>query len=226
MLFPVQSNTPEGRHLSFLRDAGVDPFGLARDIRFLFLDFDGVLTDNRSLLEFSIPESPGGGMYRTLGKSYSNYDVQGISFLRAIGIKIVIISGEYGDSRDASFAAKTLVEEWNWLPSRSTHNRSEVHSHIIFDKDDSIAKKLQIIEDYQRTNNLSDSEICVMGDDYTDIRMILKAGLSFAPSSAEIDIKERCHGVTIRPGGNGAVRDVANLILNSRDIDPIFLATR
>ena len=76
---------------------------LAWGIKAVISDVDGVFTDNR-VLE--------GAPYKAKWRSY--YDGQGVSLLRAIGIRVCLITNEKGDSAKHIV---DVVEKWNNLPS-------------------------------------------------------------------------------------------------------------
>ena len=78
---------------------------LAKSIKAIAFDFDGVFTDNRELIGF--PE----GMVL---KERSHYDGQGVSLLRDIGIHIALVTNQKEKSAEP---AHFLVKKWNALPS-------------------------------------------------------------------------------------------------------------
>lgn len=55
-----------------------------------------------------------------------------------------------------------------------------------------------------------------MGDSLMDLPAIIAAGIGACPSDAHPEVRERCDIVTLNPGGEGAVREVADLILEAR----------
>lgn len=71
-------------------------------------------------------------------------------------------------------------------------------------------------EQIKKKYNLDDSEICFVGDDLVDLPLMKRAGLSVAVKGACQDIKKEARYVTDNPGGAGAVREVAELILKSQ----------
>jgi 3-deoxy-D-manno-octulosonate 8-phosphate phosphatase (KDO 8-P phosphatase) len=60
------------------------------------------------------------------------------------------------------------------------------------------------------------AEVCFVGDDLPDLPALLRAGLSVCPADAVSEVRERCHVVCRASGGNGAVREVVELILSAR----------
>ena len=64
---------------------------------------------------------------------------------------------------------------------------------------------------------LTTNDCAVMGDDWPDLQMMKNAGLRICPSQAHGAVKEFAHLVTTRSGGNGAVREVCDFILNAQN---------
>ena len=62
-------------------------------------------------------------------------------------------------------------------------------------------------------------EICFMGDDLIDIRLIEKVGMGVAPADAHPLVKQSARYVTALCGGEGAVREVVDLILHAQKLD-------
>ena len=60
--------------------------------------------------------------------------------------------------------------------------------------------------------------IAFMGDDLNDLPALLTAGLSAAPADAAEDIRQRVDYLAPHKGGQGAVRDLLELILKARGI--------
>jgi len=60
--------------------------------------------------------------------------------------------------------------------------------------------------------------IAFMGDDLNDLPALLAAGLSAAPADAAEDVKQRVDYIAPHNGGQGAVRDLLELILKAGGI--------
>ena len=58
--------------------------------------------------------------------------------------------------------------------------------------------------------------VCYIGDDLADIELIKAAGFGAAPANAVQPAKEAADYVTRTPGGQGAIRELADLIIGSR----------
>lgn len=69
-------------------------------------------------------------------------------------------------------------------------------------------------------------EVAFVGDDFPDICILDKVGLACCPADAVDEVKNVCHFISDKKGGEGAVRDVVNLILKSSGKLERFLAHR
>jgi 3-deoxy-D-manno-octulosonate 8-phosphate phosphatase (KDO 8-P phosphatase) len=63
---------------------------------------------------------------------------------------------------------------------------------------------------------VKEEEICFIGDDLIDIPILKRAGLAVAVQNAVPEAKAVSHYVTRSKGGNGAVREVCEMILKSQ----------
>ena len=61
------------------------------------------------------------------------------------------------------------------------------------------------------------SEVCFVGDDLVDLCLMKRVGFPVAVFNAAAEIKQVASYITIREGGRGAVREVAELILKSQN---------
>lgn len=183
---------------------------IARKIKAVVFDNDGVLTDNTENIGF-----PDG----TVLKRRSHYDGQGISFLRAIGVRVAILTGDSGMGAEA---ITQLVRKWNSLPSVKMENGwNMVHLNTgIMGQ-----AKANELQTWLSGLAIEPHECAVMGDDFVDLPMMTMAGFRAAPITAEKQIREIAHFISERPAGQGAVRDLVNFILEVKGIDPATLAT-
>jgi len=70
---------------------------------------------------------------------------------------------------------------------------------------------------------LDEHEICYAGDDWIDLPVLMRAGLAISVADAEERVKEHAHWITQRNGGDGAVREMCNLILTAQGKDQTIL---
>lgn len=91
-------------------------------------------------------------------------------------------------------------------------------------KDSHIAKVYQNARDkwkvYQKVKkkfHVTDEEVCFIGDDLLDLPILVKSGLSVSVPNGVDEVRARTHYITQRRGGEGAVREVVDLILKSQN---------
>lgn len=65
--------------------------------------------------------------------------------------------------------------------------------------------------------DLVPEQVCHIGDDLTDLSVIRHAGLGVAVADAADEVREAAQYVTKLPGGRGAVREVVELLLKSKN---------
>jgi 3-deoxy-D-manno-octulosonate 8-phosphate phosphatase (KDO 8-P phosphatase) len=182
---------------------------LAREIKAVISNVDGVFTDNR-VLE--------GASYKAKWRSY--YDGQGVSLLRAIGLRVCLITNEKGHSAKHII---DVVEKWNNLPSSEKSPGDGGWHHVKLYLGMGGEKKVVAAEEWLKEIGLSFKWCAFMGDDLVDVPLLQKVALRVAPISADPVIKKMAHFVSERVGGMGAFRDFANFILEARRIDPLSL---
>lgn len=76
--------------------------------------------------------------------------------------------------------------------------------------------KLGAFEEIRAKTGLKPSEIAYVGDDIIDLPVIKRSGFSAAVADAVEEVRERADYITKRPGGSGAAREVAELILKTQ----------
>ena len=59
------------------------------------------------------------------------------------------------------------------------------------------------------------SQAAAMGDDWPDLPMLVHATFAVAPANAHAEVLARAHYVTTRQGGQGAVRELCDLLLQA-----------
>ena len=131
-------------------------------------------------------------------KRFNVSDGLGIYFARRVGIKVGFLSGRV--SKSAVIRGKELKVK-------------ELHFGI----DD----KLKRYEELKKRLKLKDGEILFMGDDLWDYRVFEKVGVPIGVKNGDKRINRLALYVTKKRGGEGAVREVVDLILQSRGINPL-----
>jgi 3-deoxy-D-manno-octulosonate 8-phosphate phosphatase (KDO 8-P phosphatase) len=129
-------------------------------------------------------------------KRFCFADIMGLSLARRAGLALGLISGENSALVDR-YAAKM---------------------HIAF-----VVKncrdKASALRDFAASAQVEMREICYMGDDVNDLAAMEIAGVSAAPSDAMREAREIADIVTEKPGGNGAVREVVDVILAAKNLN-------
>lgn len=73
--------------------------------------------------------------------------------------------------------------------------------------------KLSCYENYKELYHLSDHEVLYMGDDLPDYAVMKQVGLATCPQNSAYEIKEICHYISTRKGGEGCVRDIIEQVM-------------
>lgn len=131
-----------------------------------------------------------------LGAEFKAFDVKdglGIKALTNAGIEVAIISAR--DSKAVEYRAENLGLK-----------------KVYLGKEDKKEILLKLIKDM----GLGRGQVCCMGDDLPDIPMFKHAGLSITVADACIEIRQLADLITHNPGGQGAVREAAELILKAQ----------
>ena len=95
-----------------------------------------------------------------------------------------------------------------------TRRAVELGIELVFQK---IWNKLEVYEKILVDTKLTHDEVAYIGDDLIDIPLLRRVGLAVAVADAVDEVKAAVHLITQRPGGQGAVREVIELILRAQD---------
>ena len=79
-----------------------------------------------------------------------------------------------------------------------------------------IRKKTEPYTEMLKEMNITDAQVCYVGDDLVDLSMMKRVGLPVAVNDAVDDVKQAAAYVTKARGGHGAVREVAEMILKTQ----------
>ncbi len=75
--------------------------------------------------------------------------------------------------------------------------------------------KLSAVQEIATEFGCDLDEICYAGDDLLDLATIQSVGLGVAVADAVEDIRHAAHYVTSQPGGQGAIRELVELVLKN-----------
>ncbi|MGQ9426172.1 KdsC family phosphatase [Gilvimarinus sp. F26214L] len=126
-------------------------------------------------------------------KAFHILDGLGIKQLQQSGVKVGIITG-----RESALVARRA---------------GELSVEILVQKS---PDKLQALRKIADQEGLTLDQVAFMGDDYPDLPPILAVGLGLTTANAHPEVSARCHWQSKRRGGDGAVREVCDLIMQAQ----------
>ena len=77
-------------------------------------------------------------------------------------------------------------------------------------------EKAPILEEIVQRSGFALDRVAYVGDDLTDVPILRRVGLAFAPANARPEVKRCVHHVTTAAGGDGAVREIAEILLQAQ----------
>lgn len=147
-----------------------------------------VLTDNDGVLTDT------GVYFSAKGEEFKRFSIRdgmGIERLRKyVGVETIIITGEESGSVRAR-AEKLKIKEY-YLGAKN---------------------KEELLTEIMKKNNLTKDQIAFIGDDSNDYEIMKLVGFKATPADGMSFIKEIADYVCENKGGNGAFREVAELII-------------
>ncbi len=126
-------------------------------------------------------------------KSFHIQDGYGLRLLQTNGLQIALLSGRYSEAT-ATRARELGIEEVN----------------------QGVKDKLPFYEKLLQDKGLRPEHVAYMGDDLMDIPVLLQVGLSATVADGVKEAKKVVDFITVRKGGEGAVRELAELILRAQ----------
>ncbi len=135
-------------------------------------------------------------VYDSRGRDMKFFDVHdgmGVYALRKAGIKTVLITAK-GSKAIRPRARDMQVEE-------------------IFEN---ISPKTAVLDKILKKYKVTLNEVCFAGDDLVDLCLMKRVGFPVAVFNAAPEIKQAASYITLREGGRGAVREIAEFILKSQ----------
>jgi 3-deoxy-D-manno-octulosonate 8-phosphate phosphatase (KDO 8-P phosphatase) len=126
-------------------------------------------------------------------KTFNTLDGQGIKMLQKSGVKVGIITGRTSNlvsKRASDLGIKILVQGRE-------------------DKWDALQ---EILVEYP----LDLQDIAFMGDDWPDLTIMCRVGLALTPANGHLSVVERSHWQSQARGGEGAVREVCDMLMKAQ----------
>jgi 3-deoxy-D-manno-octulosonate 8-phosphate phosphatase (KDO 8-P phosphatase) len=161
----------------------------AAGIRLLLLDADGVLTDG---VIWNLPGPPGPNHEATTyeTKGFNSQDGIALQWLMKNAVQTGVVSGRI--SQATEFRARQLGMTYLYLGRLD---------------------KLPVLDEIIARSTLRPEHIAYAGDDLVDIPIMRRVGLAFAPANARPEVKKAAHHVTSASGGQGAVREMVEILM-------------
>jgi len=160
-----------------------------RLIRVVLMDVDGVLTDGR-IYHFV---DTGGKLVEF--KGIHAQDSIALCWLAQMGLKTGVISGR---------VSRGVAERMRIL------EMTYVYQHRL--------DKKAVFREVCRDAGAAPEEVLFIGDDIQDLPVLRAAGVAVAVGNARPEVLAAAHWVTRRPGGDGAVREVAEALLKAQGL--------
>lgn len=140
-----------------------------------------------------------GGMFYTKDgefmKKFNTRDSMGMELLLKHGVKTVFVT------RENSEIVKKRVEKIK-----------------VADLYSGIMDKKSILPDIMRKYNVKDDEIAYIGDDVNDIEIMKSVAFAATPLDGNPAVKKASHYKCKAKGGEGAFREIADLIINLKPV--------
>lgn len=126
-------------------------------------------------------------------KKFNVRDGHGLKLIQRYGIKVAILTGR--KSKVVEYRAKDL-------------DIKDVYQKVF--------NKKEVFEKILVKHKLSANEVAYMGDDIIDIPVLKRVGFSAAVADAVDVVKKSVDYVAKNNGGNGAVREICEMILEAQ----------
>ena len=166
----------------------------AQRIKLILTDVDGILTDGK--VNFFV--APDGKIEEI--KSFHTQDGIAAMLCHSAGIKLGIITGR----RHITTVARAKNLGFTYMYQ-------------------GFLTKMGPLQDVLQKENLTPEEVCYIGDDITDLPLLLKVGFAATVPNALDIVKQNVHYVTKRVGGDGAYREIIDFILAAQGkLEPIL----
>jgi 3-deoxy-D-manno-octulosonate 8-phosphate phosphatase (KDO 8-P phosphatase) len=172
-----------------LERAGKEVIERACKVKVILMDVDGVMTDGKL---YYLP-GPDGAMVET--KGFNSQDGLGLHFCHQVGIATGVISGRNSPA---------TVERCKMLNMRYVYQ--------------GLLDKIDTYQSILKDAAVEDDAVVFIGDDFTDVPLILRSGLGVAVADAREEVRRSADYVTEAKGGEGAVREVIELVLKARGL--------
>lgn len=126
-------------------------------------------------------------------KSFHARDGHGIKLLRKTGVEVAVISGRKSNSVALRMQSLGIDHVYQGYEN-----------------------KIAAFDDLMQKLGIEPMQVAHVGDDVLDLPIMTRVGLAIAVDDAHFAVKQRAHWCTTLPGGQGAVREVCDLIMQAQ----------
>ena len=134
-------------------------------------------------------------------KAFNSLDGHGMKMLKRSGVELAIITG-----RSSQLVALRAINLGV--------------THLYQGSEDKLTAFLELLE---KTGH-DPAECAYMGDDVVDLPVMRRCGLAVSVPAAPALVKQHSHYITQLPGGDGAVRELCELIMQAQGTFEMQLA--
>jgi len=126
-------------------------------------------------------------------KVFNTQDGFGLRLLQEVGLEIGVIT-----ARSSEAVARRCIN---------------LKMHYVFQ---GVGNKMKAYQEILAQSGCQPFEVAYMGDDWLDLVLLNRAGFSAAPANAVPEVQAAVHYITEQTGGNGAVREICELIIEAK----------
>ena len=136
-------------------------------------------------------------IYTDSGEEIKRFDVHdghGLKLLMRAGIEVMLLTGR---------ESKVVL-----------HRARDLGINHVYQK---ALNKMEVYKTILSERSLEDKDIGYVGDDLVDLPVLRKVGFAAAVPDAVPEVKEIVDYITIKKGGEGAVREICELLLKAQN---------
>ena len=136
-------------------------------------------------------------IYTDSGEEIKRFDVRdghGLKLLMRSGIEVILLTGR---------ESKVVL-----------HRARDLGIEHVYQK---ALKKIEVYKTILADRSLEDKDVGFVGDDLIDLPVLRKVGFSAAVPDAVQEVKEIVDYITTKRGGEGAVREICELLLKAQN---------
>lgn len=127
-------------------------------------------------------------------KAFNVKDGHGLKLLMRSGTEVALITGR---------ESKVVLHRARDLGIKQVYQKA--------------TNKIEVYENILREKRLEDNQVGFVGDDLVDIPVLRRVGFSATVRDAIPEVKEVADYVASKKGGEGAVREICELLLKAQD---------